>query len=99
MPLVNNAAEPIEVAFDLSPHVRRQCRRVLEKVLIDVQLGLDLLRKLADLCQLILNLLAGLTDEGNQFAVVEDLSPLGCCAGGGASFGLRHGSNSDCEGA
>lgn len=54
-----------------------QRQRVLQHVLVDADLVLDLLGELRDLRDLVADLLAGLSDETNQFGVVEDLRPFG----------------------
>ena len=52
-----------------------------------MKLVLDLLGELRDLGDLIVDLLRGLADEVDEFAVVEDLRPF-CCSAGEPAAGL-----------
>jgi hypothetical protein len=57
-----------------------QLRRVLQHVFVDVQLVLDLLGQLTDLCQLIVDLQAGAFKKVDELCIVGKLCPLGCSA-------------------
>lgn len=75
--LIDDITQLVQIAFDLAPNVVRKLGRILQHVLVDVELVLDLLGKLRDLLDLVIDLLCRLADKMDELTIVEHLRHFG----------------------